>query len=95
MPARTVLERLNTRGDVALQERREVLRRIVEFSNYDACWPNDQLKAKGLVASIRDIVTVTWLGSHRLNCFYTSRSGISLCLHADHRKAGTTRLLGK
>lgn len=54
--ARTVLERLNTRGDAALRERREVLRRVVEFTNYDACWPNDQLKAKGLVASIRDIV---------------------------------------
>ena len=53
--ARTVLERLNTRGDAALRERREVLRRVVEFTNYDACWPNDQLKAKGLVASIREI----------------------------------------
>ena len=54
--ARTVLERLNARGDAALRERREVLRRVVQFTNYDACWPNDQLKAKGLVASIRDIV---------------------------------------
>ncbi len=54
--ARTVLERLNKRGDAALRERREVLRRVVEFTSYDACWPNDQLKAKGLVASIRDIV---------------------------------------
>ena len=54
--ARTVLERLNTRGEAALRERREVLRRIVDFTNYDACWPNDQFKAKGLVASIRDIV---------------------------------------
>ena len=54
--ARTVLERLNTRGDAALRERREVLRRIVEFTSYDGCWPNDQLKAKGLVASIRDVV---------------------------------------
>ena len=54
--ARTVLERLNTRGDAVLRERREVVRRVVEFTNYDACWPNDQLKAKGLVASIRDIV---------------------------------------
>ena len=54
--ARTVLQRLNTSGEAALRERREVLRRIVNFTNYDACWPNDQLKAKGLVASIRDIV---------------------------------------
>ena len=54
--ARTVLERLNARGDSTLRERREVLRRVVEFTSYDACWPSDQLKAKGLVASIRDIV---------------------------------------
>lgn len=54
--ARTVLERLNSRGESALRYRREVLRRIVEFANFDACWPNDQMKAKGFVASIRDIV---------------------------------------
>jgi restriction system protein len=54
--ARTVLERLNKRGELSLRERREVLRRVVEFTNFDACWPNDQMKAKGLVASVRDIV---------------------------------------
>jgi len=54
--ARTTLERLNERGEAALQYRREVLKRIVEFSSFDMCWPNDQLKAKGLVASIRDVV---------------------------------------
>lgn len=53
---RTVLGRLNARGEAALRERREVLRRIVEFSNFDSCWPADQLKAKGLVASIREVV---------------------------------------
>jgi restriction endonuclease Mrr len=54
--ARLTLERLNARGEATLRHRREVLRRVVEFSNFDACWPNDQLKAKGLVASIRDVV---------------------------------------
>jgi len=53
---RTTLERLNERGEATLQQRREVLKRIVEFTNYDTCWPADQLKAKGLVASIRDVV---------------------------------------
>ena len=53
---RTILERLNAKGESALRERREVLRRVVEFSNYDTCWPNDQLKARGLVASIREVV---------------------------------------
>ncbi|MFZ6773709.1 restriction endonuclease [Undibacterium sp. SXout7W] len=53
---RTVLERLNAKGESALRERREVLRRVVDFANFDSCWPNDQLKAKGLVASIREVV---------------------------------------
>ena len=53
---RTVLERLNERGEGALRERREVLRRVVEFTNFDSCWEKDQLKAKGLAASIRDVV---------------------------------------
>jgi restriction system protein len=53
---RTILDRLNARGEATLRERREVLRRVVEFANFDTCWPTDQLKAKGLVASIRDVV---------------------------------------
>jgi len=53
---RTTLERLNERGEATLQHRREVLKRVVEFSNFDTCWPTDQLKAKGLVAGIRDVV---------------------------------------
>ena len=53
---RTVLERLNAKGEATLRERREVLRRVVEFANFDTCWPADQLKAKGLVASIREVV---------------------------------------
>ena len=53
---RIVLERLNAKGESALRERREVLRRVVDFANFDSCWPADQLKAKGLVASIREVV---------------------------------------
>src|SRR4051812_40858802 len=52
--ARVTLERLNARGDRTLRERREVLRRVVEFENYESCWPDDQIKAKGFVASVRD-----------------------------------------
>ncbi|MGH7193426.1 MAG: restriction endonuclease, partial [Candidatus Saccharimonadales bacterium] len=54
--ARTVLDRINKRGDASLRDRREVLRRVVGITNFDACWPNDQMKAKGLVTSIREIV---------------------------------------
>lgn len=54
--ARAVLERLNSRGDAAIRERREIVRRVVEFETFEICWPDDQLKAKGLVASVRDVV---------------------------------------
>ena len=53
---RTILQRLNERGEGTLRERREVLKRVVEFTSYDSCWPTDQLKAKGAVASVREIV---------------------------------------
>lgn len=55
---RTVLTRLNERGEAALRERREVLKRVVEFEDFSTCWPNDQLKAKGLVGEIRRTVDV-------------------------------------
>ncbi|MCC7106249.1 MAG: restriction endonuclease [Chloroflexi bacterium] len=56
--SRTVILRLNERGDGALRERREVLKRVVEFEDFSVCWPDDQLKARGLVASIRELVHV-------------------------------------
>jgi restriction system protein len=52
----TVLQHLNEPGEPALRERREVLKRVVEFNNFDACWPTDQMKAKDVVATIREIV---------------------------------------
>jgi restriction system protein len=55
---REVLVRLNDSGEASLRERREVLKRVVEFEDFSTCWPNDQLKAKGLVAEIRRVVDV-------------------------------------
>ena len=55
---RTVLVRLNERGEGTLRERREVLKRVTEFENFSTCWPNDQLEAQGLVAQIRHVVNV-------------------------------------
>jgi hypothetical protein len=52
---RTVLVRLNEEGDSRLRERREVLKRVVEFEDFSTCWPSDQLKAKGLVSEIRRV----------------------------------------
>lgn len=56
--ARTILTRLNERGERALGERRAVLRRVVEFEDFSTCWHQDQLKAKGLVAEVRRVVNV-------------------------------------
>lgn len=55
---REVLVRLNDKGDTSLRERREVLKRVIEFEDFSTCWPTDQLKAKGLVAEIRRVVDV-------------------------------------
>jgi hypothetical protein len=55
---RQILTNLNAKGEGALRERREVLRRVVEFDNFSACWDNDRLKAKGLIAEVRQLVNV-------------------------------------
>lgn len=53
---RTVLTRLNDRGEGALRERRELLKRVVEFEKFSTCWPNQQAEAKGYVSDIRQLV---------------------------------------
>lgn len=55
---RDILTRTNARGDRGLCARREIIKRVVEFEEFSTCWPADQFKAKGLVASLRDIVNV-------------------------------------
>jgi len=54
--ARNVLARVNARGDSGLRPRRELIKRVVEFEDFSVCWPEDQLKARGLVAAIREAV---------------------------------------
>lgn len=56
--ARTILVRINDAGDIALRERREIVKRIVEFNDFSRCWPNDQMEATGLVAKVREVVNV-------------------------------------
>nr|VFK54352.1 MAG: Restriction endonuclease [Candidatus Kentron sp. TUN] len=56
--ASTILERINEKGDSELRTRREVIKRVVEFEDFSTCWPDDQLKAKGLVGEIRRVVNV-------------------------------------
>jgi len=55
---RTILTCLNERGERTLRERRELLKRVVEFESFSTCWPADQLKAKGGVAEIKQLVEV-------------------------------------
>ncbi|PSB11235.1 restriction endonuclease [filamentous cyanobacterium Phorm 46] len=54
--ARTALVRLNDVGDTAIRERREIVRRVVEFNDFSRCWPNEQIAAQGFVAKVRDEV---------------------------------------
>jgi hypothetical protein len=53
---RKVLTKVNARGDSGLRPRREIIKRVVEFEHFETCWPEDLLKAKGLVASVREAV---------------------------------------
>ena len=55
---RTVLSQLNDAGDRALRERREVLKRVVEFEDFSTCWPDDHLEAQGLVSQVRRVIDV-------------------------------------
>lgn len=52
--ARRVLTKVNSRGDSGIRPRREIIKRVVEFEDFSRCWPEDQLKARGLVAAIRE-----------------------------------------
>ena len=56
--ARSILTRINEKSDTYIRERRELLKRVVEFESFTNCWETDQYKAKGLVAEIRTIVNV-------------------------------------
>ncbi|MEU0719334.1 restriction endonuclease [Streptomyces lavendulocolor] len=55
---RAVLGQLNEQGDQALGARRELVKRVTEFHDFSTLWPEDQLKAKGLIADIRSTVNV-------------------------------------
>ncbi|NLR58887.1 restriction endonuclease [Chitinophaga polysaccharea] len=56
--ARTILTRINEKNEKYIRERRELLKRVIEFESFTNCWPEDQYKAQGLVAEIRKVVNV-------------------------------------
>ena len=49
---------VNDAGDNAIRERREVVKRVVEFEDFSTCWEDDRLQAQGLVANVRNLVNV-------------------------------------
>ncbi|MBX3359440.1 MAG: restriction endonuclease [Phycisphaeraceae bacterium] len=55
---RRVLTRLNERGDAALAQRREVLKRVTQWDNFSTCYDNDRMEAKGYVAEIAKLVNI-------------------------------------
>ncbi len=55
---REIATQLNDLGERTLRERREILKRVVEFADFSVCWSEDQAPARGLVAQIRELVNV-------------------------------------
>ena len=53
---RRVLVKVDARGDAGAGPRHEIIRQVIEFESFESCWPTDQQKAKGLVASVREAV---------------------------------------
>jgi restriction system protein len=55
---RALLANVNEKGEGALRERREILKRVTEFDDFSVCWESDRAAARGLVAQVRDLVNV-------------------------------------
>jgi restriction system protein len=55
---RALLADVNEKGDRALRERREILKRVTEFDDFSVCWESDRAAARGLVAQVRDLVNI-------------------------------------
>ena len=53
---REILAYLNERCDPGLGPRREVLKRVSEFDDFSSCYPDNQMKARGAVATVAQLV---------------------------------------
>lgn len=53
---RDVLTQVNRRQDSGLTARRDIIKRVTQFESFETCWEKERLKAKGLVASVREAV---------------------------------------
>jgi restriction system protein len=43
-------------SDDGLRVRREIIRRVVDFNDFERCWPDKQQAAKGAVQTVRELV---------------------------------------
>jgi len=53
---RELLAELNEQGDQALSARREIIKRVVEFEEFENCYDNQRDAARGLVSQVREII---------------------------------------
>src|SRR5260370_28479638 len=51
--AQPLLVLVNEGGDATLRERREIVKRVVEWEDFSTCWDDKRLVAQGLVAQVR------------------------------------------
>ena len=54
--ARYILSKINEHGDLYLRQRREIIKRVIEFNAFSNCWEDDRLKAQGVIAEIQKVV---------------------------------------
>ena len=53
---REVLAHVNELGDSGLGQRRQVLKRVSEFDEFSSCYPDNQMKARGAVATLAQLI---------------------------------------
>jgi restriction system protein len=53
---REVLAGVNELGDSGLGPRRQILKRISEFDDFSSCYPDNQMKARGAVATVAQLI---------------------------------------
>ncbi len=50
--AQRLLVLVNEGSDATLRQLREIVKRVVEWSDFSTCWPDQRLAAQGLVAQV-------------------------------------------
>jgi len=53
---RDLLTHVNELGDKGLGQRRQILKRVSEYDDFSACYPDNQMKARGAVATVAQLI---------------------------------------